>query len=163
MSFFQCPFSSYPERDRLDTATTDIVLASYNMWFSSPIDLTKPETAMWSEGDSITWNGDSFNILMSDTERRALVGNVNSHASHPDKPASMAIWDALGDFPNTTFQSYSNRFGAGRGKISQNYLRDDGSVMTLRSLESQDTRLRPLPYHSAAVATQRYWYLPPAE
>jgi len=162
IDFLQCPLSGSVSPDFLDQATTKYVLTAYNMWFGAPLDTSVESSRLHRVNDTRMWNGETFDILVSDYDRKSVVGAGYYNIAHPDQEGMAQLVNIKDVSSNYTGQWYQANPGPSRGTVDLNYLRVDGSAFGVSGLRLDDARLSQLPGASIPDYTNAYAYLPPA-
>ncbi len=109
-----------------------------------------------------------FNVLAADLDQIANTLN-EFRTAHPDHEGLEWVYkfeneSAYGLPSDTVATNFTNSqwvANAGRGKVDQNYLFDDGAVLRYNNVEPQDDRMKAIPYTNAATAGQSL-YIPAA-
>ncbi len=121
----------------------------------------------------------TFNILSADLERlyEGAGGYYWITASHPDKsqelkPLELSAATGVGtyvlsnwfkDWGDGSGSTWGNPANLTRGPLDRNFLRDDGSVLTMADLAVRDPRLVKMPgFANLATWAVSFW-LPPME
>jgi len=162
MDLFYCPIVPTPDKTTpLSQANARDVLCSYQLYFGAIIDRADPDSAMARVGDTMSWNGDEFDILIADLDRNwdGDGGYYWWFSSHPDREKLLAF--AQVDNANTYYSMYRNATGNVRGAIPLQFLHTDGRVSRMMNVLPDDPRLRRIPARSNSLPAKEYYYLRP--
>ena len=140
----QCPFSRLSGGHTLWDANEE-VWGSYELWAGSEIVAGQRRSGLLRQGDRAEFtdaNGTHcFDVLAADFERdwgAGLYGFFMLHTAHPDRARVLRPHEQYGPGwgGSYTESNWGRHFGTaaavGRGEVTRNFLRTDGSVYLLR-------------------------------
>ena len=150
---FNCPFNRKMD---YDNTVALHVIAQYGLWFGAYIRNSDPKSSMLRIGDRPEWNGNTYSILAA-TSETTTTNFTDLDAAHPDDLGLMTpYWrdNATYHWSHWLSTTYT------RGRITRNFLHDDGSVEILRNLVMNDSRTTSLPFWND-IDGFNLCYLPP--
>ena len=140
-----CPLSK--AREDIETYSSNKVIGTYDMYYGSYMVRSDANTAMLKVTDEMTYNGESYTILMSDIDHKKQYssGNVRWWATAHETGEN----DRFVHVYNTnTFKARWQTYDQPRGDLYRNFLRQDGSVFVISDLGYDDERVNEVPFTS---------------
>lgn len=151
LNLLHCPLApAWPKAwGSLDNpAITAHLFSSYEMWFGSFIAPAVESSYMLRVGDRPKYNGNTFDILLSDFDWYLQSWNYYG-SSHRDR-SGLASENF---FTYGAFWSNTSDFSVSRGEIDRNFLRDDCSAFTITGimLGNAGTELKDIPNYGGGA------------
>jgi len=161
VSMFSCPLSPSSE---FDTRNPRALYVSYEVWIGTEInqlDGLTTDGSMRVTNPTYSYEGATYDILASDSERMWADGSYSLSASHPASGLELLNLVSV----NSSYWGYEYRGHPARGRIDRNFAHTDGSVSRLTNLEaasrtSTDSRLNRLPQYAGRPTQATYNFLP---
>lgn len=149
-NLFSCPVSGGGTPD-IYGSTASRVWINYCIFAGyKPSNADSEGARMSRPGDTMTYDGNSFDIIISDAFYIDNYSGVFAITSHPDSNNILKYW-APNTKPATTHPGVYNANSLGNaniiGRQEMNYCRDDGSVFQIKA-KPTDSRLKKIPVKS---------------
>lgn len=150
-----CPFTPLNPGTSVATSTERSVYVAYEMWFGGMIERGDSGSAMYRVGDRAEHDGERYEVLVADLERESTWVYI---AAHPDRPSLMEYAHVI--VANAFAARYYSPIPT-RGKLTRNFLFQDGSVHRISSMDTGDERVKRVRFDPQPT-TNDYWGRLPA-
>lgn len=151
----QCPLNDWLD---YENSPADQIQGNYSFYFG--FQFSHGEQSLERLSDTMTFDGDQFNVLIADRTRVYADSNWTD-AAHPDF-GTRRMKAVVNNTATWTSARYRLTGSIDRGPVDLNFTRTDGSGYRIPGVEPEDPRLKKVPYeHANKSSVSTRWSLLP--